>query len=635
NQGKGVAKRMFGESPQLDDWYTTDSDSEDTAAAIREDGLEMGFDGKLTQNAHRYTSPRRRNANTAKRFDQLWWSKPWGKQFPTPMSPSASTRFGKRWEAFSKIGKPIRIDEATRTATRSDYARVCVQVDLTKPLLSQFSFNGETYYIQYEGLEKICLHCGTYSEKGTCTCNKMHEPMEADVVEKSAESKVKQPDQTYGEWMIAKRKPKRREIGGDDQHAITRTGKKNVAMPGGSRFEVLEVEEGNISQPEVEQVANISTTTRSTHLKGAELEKVNKQQELPKKTTPVSLIQNENQRVENRPSIALASTQAVEEGVKETQLTSPIKVGSTGDKIPSMAREQTELTAYELTASTVNNSHGRPVWRTIWRAPMMQRVCSFMWLLNHDRLFTNAERGRRHLTTDTGCKIFGAKPKTAIHVVRDCPFARAAWAELLGYKSDHRFFEEDLQRWTHYYLSGRSQVIDNTLFAGTCWLLWKNRNGFLFRSELKAYTQIQYQAKQLREQVLKALEKERSIFRDGGLHERRMVGWQPPAQDWVCINTYGSVISSPESTTCGGNGQGDDGRFISAFMTKLGGGSITRVELTSIVYGLKLAWGSRVQKGYSPDRFSNWHVLDRDRITAPSTLYASSGDPELVGSTMD
>ncbi|CAL1370532.1 unnamed protein product [Linum trigynum] len=64
-----------------------------------------------------------------------------------------------------RIGRPFRIDEATRTEAESDYARVCVQVDLTRPLLSKFSIRGKKYFIQYEGLENICLNCGTSAEK--------------------------------------------------------------------------------------------------------------------------------------------------------------------------------------------------------------------------------------------------------------------------------------------------------------------------------------------------------------------------------------------------------------------------------------------------------------------------------------
>ncbi|CAI0402796.1 unnamed protein product [Linum tenue] len=87
-------------------------------------------------------------------------------------------------EAVMNIGqrivKPLRVDEATRTGARSDYARVCVQVDLTRPLLSQFRIDGIKYFIQYEGLEKICLQCGTYVANGHCRCARPVEPMETE-----------------------------------------------------------------------------------------------------------------------------------------------------------------------------------------------------------------------------------------------------------------------------------------------------------------------------------------------------------------------------------------------------------------------------------------------------------------------
>ncbi|CAI0547219.1 unnamed protein product, partial [Linum tenue] len=278
-------------------------------------------------------------------------------------------------------------------------------------------------------------------------------------------------------------------------------------------------------------------------------------------------------------------------------------------------------TAYELTNPVASTTQAQPVWRTIWKAPTMQRVRSFLWLMNHDRLFTNAERGRRHLTTEKGCKICGADLETTIHIIRDCPFARATWADMLGAEPDSLFLEPDIKRWSHFYLSGRSQIIDSTLFAGVSWLLWKNRNGLVFRSELKTHTHIQVQAKQLREQLLKAFEKEMKVFGDGGLRVRRDVGWQPPAPNWVCVNTDGSVNSFPGSTACGGIVRGDDGRFIRAFMTNLGGGSITCAELTGIVYGLRLAWEEGARKV----------VLQTDSATAKSLIEtASSNHPHYT-----
>ncbi|CAL1370147.1 unnamed protein product [Linum trigynum] len=106
-----------------------------------------------------------------------------------------------------RIGKPMRVDHATLSGARSDYARVCVQVDLTRPLLSQFTIHGKKYFIQYEGLDKICLQCGTYFECIRCSCMGRNEEME--VEEPAAtptRTEPKQPDTVYGEWMIAKKK---------------------------------------------------------------------------------------------------------------------------------------------------------------------------------------------------------------------------------------------------------------------------------------------------------------------------------------------------------------------------------------------------------------------------------------------
>ncbi|CAL1407989.1 unnamed protein product [Linum trigynum] len=116
--------------------------------------------------------------------------------------PEAVMKIGRR------IGKPIRVYQATRTGARSDYARVCVQVDLTKPLLSQFRIHGKKYFIQYEGLVRICLQCGKYVTYSSCQCSKILEPMEDETVVAPKETEAPQPEKIYGEWMIAKRKPR-------------------------------------------------------------------------------------------------------------------------------------------------------------------------------------------------------------------------------------------------------------------------------------------------------------------------------------------------------------------------------------------------------------------------------------------
>ncbi|KAG7579199.1 hypothetical protein ISN45_Aa03g033600 [Arabidopsis thaliana x Arabidopsis arenosa] len=81
------------------------------------------------------------------------------------------------------LGRPVKVDLTTLNFERARFARVCVEVDLKKPLKGSVVINGERYYVSYEGLSNICSGCGlfwaygafmstSYSRKGECSsCN--------------------------------------------------------------------------------------------------------------------------------------------------------------------------------------------------------------------------------------------------------------------------------------------------------------------------------------------------------------------------------------------------------------------------------------------------------------------------------
>lgn len=60
----------------------------------------------------------------------------------------------------NQIGKAIRIDEMTLQKARTLYARICVEIDLSQPLLPSYIIYGNPLKIKYEGLQIICFHCG-------------------------------------------------------------------------------------------------------------------------------------------------------------------------------------------------------------------------------------------------------------------------------------------------------------------------------------------------------------------------------------------------------------------------------------------------------------------------------------------
>ncbi|CAI0461062.1 unnamed protein product [Linum tenue] len=166
----------------------------------------------------------------------------WARLLDIPIhyfNTEAVMKIGKR------IGKPIRVDQATSTGAHLDYARVCVQVDLTKPLLSKFKINGVKYFIQYEGLEKICLECGRYFDRTKCACKVPPEDMETDKGSVPEKPKQAEPETHYGDWMIGK---KRNRTNRKDSNPQSGKGQSNSigGVPGaskGSRFNVLQVDD--------------------------------------------------------------------------------------------------------------------------------------------------------------------------------------------------------------------------------------------------------------------------------------------------------------------------------------------------------------------------------------------------------
>ncbi|KAJ4822794.1 hypothetical protein Tsubulata_039470 [Turnera subulata] len=60
----------------------------------------------------------------------------------------------------SLVGRTVRIDIKTHNAERGQYAKVVVEVDLTRPLRGKIMFETQPYEVSYEGLPTICYGCG-------------------------------------------------------------------------------------------------------------------------------------------------------------------------------------------------------------------------------------------------------------------------------------------------------------------------------------------------------------------------------------------------------------------------------------------------------------------------------------------
>ena len=52
------------------------------------------------------------------------------------------------------------MDDATSLVYKGLYARICVEVELQKPLVSKFMLRKRVRRLEYEGIHMVCFGCG-------------------------------------------------------------------------------------------------------------------------------------------------------------------------------------------------------------------------------------------------------------------------------------------------------------------------------------------------------------------------------------------------------------------------------------------------------------------------------------------
>lgn len=105
-----------------------------------------------------------------------------------------------------KIERLIKVDYATSMMTRGKFARLCVEVDLSMPLLPKFCLRKKVRRIEYEGLYLVCFKCGVYGhrEESCGVGARGNEHVGGEYGDHYPEE-----NQNFGLWMLASKKNKR------------------------------------------------------------------------------------------------------------------------------------------------------------------------------------------------------------------------------------------------------------------------------------------------------------------------------------------------------------------------------------------------------------------------------------------
>nr|XP_025616677.1 uncharacterized protein LOC112708979 [Arachis hypogaea] len=167
------------------------------------------------------------------------------------------------------IGRVVKVDTNTEKMYRGKFARLCVEVDLTKPLIGKYMINGVCFKVEYEGLHQICFTCGRadhdqkncilerkqaggeLGENSRKECEKKidqdlpHEENKEEDINRAKEKGkqvFQQSSDNFGPWMIVQRPKRGRKSEGDPKNEA-RTSKMEGENTSNSRFQVLEIEE--------------------------------------------------------------------------------------------------------------------------------------------------------------------------------------------------------------------------------------------------------------------------------------------------------------------------------------------------------------------------------------------------------
>ncbi|KAL4359627.1 hypothetical protein AHAS_Ahas08G0096300 [Arachis hypogaea] len=226
------------------------------------------------------------------------------------------------------------------------------------------------------------------------------------------------------------------------------------------------------------------------------------------------------------------------------------------------------------------------IFRLVWMWQGPERVKTFLWLVAHNAILTNAERRRRHLTMDGTCPRCQHHDESTIHVLRDCPYATSIWKRLIPPKGINSFFNTNLNDWLSLNLASNSSWA--CLFGVAVSSLWFFRNKLVFNSELVDITAATFQIQARAQEFRKVMEKNLNP-RNTQASSDCLIGWSRPEGDCVKLNVDGSWFAHQSNAACGGVFRDSTGRFLKGYSGNLGNCSIMHAELWAVVHGLTIA----------------------------------------------
>ncbi|XP_040372858.1 uncharacterized protein LOC112194030 [Rosa chinensis] len=228
-------------------------------------------------------------------------------------------------------------------------------------------------------------------------------------------------------------------------------------------------------------------------------------------------------------------------------------------------------------------------WKFIWKMQVPPKLKTFLWVLCHGKLLTNAHRVKRNLTDDDTCPICRCNSESLSHLFKDCPAALNVWNSFTLPQPVKFTFSMSWEGWLQANLFCKAKCNAGnpwcSTFAFICWFIWKWRNKHIFEAHFQIPNHpgmvinaaiFEWSNAQLKSDLNKT-------------YCLNLLNWMKPPHGYHKLNIDGSRNGHFGKIGAGGVIRCSNGLWIKGFQINLGIGEVLDAESWGLFYGLQQA----------------------------------------------
>ncbi|KAH7863159.1 hypothetical protein Vadar_014084 [Vaccinium darrowii] len=208
-------------------------------------------------------------------------------------------------------------------------------------------------------------------------------------------------------------------------------------------------------------------------------------------------------------------------------------------------------------------------WKRLWSLPVSGKIRHFLWKCCHNAIPVQKNLRKRGVLSPIGCPLCGDAKESIIHLVAQCPFARAVWSSLPMQIDSQALECSSFIHWWSAFMHRGQGCPDNAVWrsnmAYMVWGIWKSRNRAMFDHVRADPVWVMQHAVSSAAEFLNANMEDgpEKVFLCDDRHGEQ-VHWQPPSSGLVKINFDAAFIQNLNNGGVGVVARSDDGSFLFA-----------------------------------------------------------------------